>query len=225
MIRETRVRQRLPADVRIRQILDAAFAEFSTRGFTCTRIDDIAARAGVSKGGIYTHFDSKEEVLHALLERLLLTSLMDVPAFLEGEVTLERVADLLAGELYEWAVSPPVVAMLRLLIAENARLPSLVEQWQERTENRFVDAIGKMLTKGIKQGHFRPGAATQTPLLLIAPIAQMCLRQTIRATPFTEIALIRYQTAYRQQLMEMLSPSSGDGNGNSPVRALQDRFG
>lgn len=57
----TRARQRLPADVRNRQILDAALAVFSERGFEAARMDDIAARAGLSKGGLYAHFRSKDE--------------------------------------------------------------------------------------------------------------------------------------------------------------------
>ncbi|WP_147483533.1 helix-turn-helix domain-containing protein, partial [Burkholderia pseudomallei] len=68
-------RCRLPADIRINQILDAALAEFSASGFAGARIDDIAARAGMSKGGVYTHFGSKDEIFEALLARTLMPPL------------------------------------------------------------------------------------------------------------------------------------------------------
>ena len=63
-------RRRLPPAVRVGQILDAALQEFSQAGYAGARMDDIALRAGLSKGGLYAHFDSKEAVFEALLERL-----------------------------------------------------------------------------------------------------------------------------------------------------------
>ena len=53
--------------MRVGQILDAALQEFSAAGYAGARMDDIAARAGLSKGGLYAHFASKEEVFEALL--------------------------------------------------------------------------------------------------------------------------------------------------------------
>ena len=65
------LRQRLPPEVRVLQILDAALVEFSERGFAAARMDDIARRCGLSKGGLYAHFAGKEEVFEALLTRSL----------------------------------------------------------------------------------------------------------------------------------------------------------
>lgn len=62
-------RRRLPATVRATQILDAALRVFAEKGIAASRIDDIAAVAGLSKGGIYAHFKSKEEIFEALLTR------------------------------------------------------------------------------------------------------------------------------------------------------------
>ncbi|CAN7791435.1 TetR family transcriptional regulator [Caballeronia sp. LjRoot34] len=66
------------------QILDAALAESSTRRFTFTRIDDIAAPVVLSEGGLYTHFESKEEVFQALLRRPPVTSILDERALAQG---------------------------------------------------------------------------------------------------------------------------------------------
>ncbi len=54
-----RRRQRLPAEVRVQHILDAALAEFSRQGYNAARMEDIARSAGLSKGGLYAHFPSK----------------------------------------------------------------------------------------------------------------------------------------------------------------------
>ena len=64
-------RRRLAPQLRIAQILDAALVEFSERGFNAARMDDIASRCGLSKGGLYAHFQSKDEIFKALLNRSL----------------------------------------------------------------------------------------------------------------------------------------------------------
>lgn len=61
--------RKLPQDVRIQQILNAARACFLADGYYQTRVEEIASRAGLSKGGVYFHFRSKREIFHALVER------------------------------------------------------------------------------------------------------------------------------------------------------------
>src|ERR1043165_9431557 len=53
-------------DARPPEILDAALAVFAQKGFAATRLDDVAARAGITKGTIYLYFDSKQALFEAL---------------------------------------------------------------------------------------------------------------------------------------------------------------
>jgi AcrR family transcriptional regulator len=62
-------RTRLPAAERRDQLLDAANTVFSKVGFEATRMEDVAEAAGVAKGLLYKHFDSKDALFEALLER------------------------------------------------------------------------------------------------------------------------------------------------------------
>ncbi|WP_408491792.1 DEAD/DEAH box helicase family protein [Paraburkholderia sediminicola] len=73
-------RRRLPANVRVDQILDAALEEFTLRGFASTRIDDIAARAGLSKGGI-----EKAQLPQSLLNRLIRLAAFQNPEFYRAQ--------------------------------------------------------------------------------------------------------------------------------------------
>ena len=68
---DTRKRVRLKPEVRSRLILEAALVEFGARGFSATRIEDIARRAGLSKSGVYAHYAGKEEIFEALLNLTL----------------------------------------------------------------------------------------------------------------------------------------------------------
>src|SRR5689334_18310529 len=64
---KTRWRRR--AEARPDEILEAALAEFTERGFEVARMEDVARRAGLSKAGVYLYFDSKDALLKALIER------------------------------------------------------------------------------------------------------------------------------------------------------------
>jgi AcrR family transcriptional regulator len=60
---------RLPAEDRRAQILDAAFEVFSEKGFHGTRTRELARRAGVSEGLVFSHFPTKEALIRAILDR------------------------------------------------------------------------------------------------------------------------------------------------------------
>src|SRR4051794_1460766 len=72
----TTARWRRRKDARPQEILEAALAVFAERGFAAARMEQIAARAGVSKGTIYLYFDSKESVFRALVHEMLGTQLV-----------------------------------------------------------------------------------------------------------------------------------------------------
>ena len=63
--------QKLPRDERVDAILRAAVDEFLEKGYDGSSMDAVAARAGLTKGGLYHHFSSKEELLFAVHERLM----------------------------------------------------------------------------------------------------------------------------------------------------------
>src|SRR3954469_24062736 len=65
---EPEARWKRRAGARPDEILDAALAEFTERGFEAARMEDIAKRAGISKGGVYLYFPSKTALLEALIE-------------------------------------------------------------------------------------------------------------------------------------------------------------
>src|SRR6202022_157505 len=85
-------------------IVEAALDEFIARGFTATRLDDVARRAGVAKGTIYLHFRDKESMFEELISTAivpLLGRLVPQPS-MSGTVrdALERFVDVFVTEIY-----------------------------------------------------------------------------------------------------------------------------
>ncbi|AEQ50614.1 TetR/AcrR family transcriptional regulator [Pelagibacterium halotolerans] len=76
-------RKNLTPQARRAQLVDCAQILFATKGYEATTIGDVMAMAGVSKGGFYHHFQSKEALLEALAERMALQALATIEPILE----------------------------------------------------------------------------------------------------------------------------------------------
>lgn len=172
-------RRRLPAAVRIPQILNAALEMFSERGFADARMDDIAAQAGLSKGSLYLHFKSKEHLLEALLFHFL------TPGHIEdwdrsGElVTPDLVMELVANRAYEQLISPPAVKAIRLLVAEGPRVSAVVSLWRRHLDETINPVLQRLIATGVAQGTIRAGALVEQPNLIFSPIVFVVMRQLV----------------------------------------------
>jgi AcrR family transcriptional regulator len=163
-------RQRLPPTVRVGQILDAALQEFSAASYTGARMDDIALRAGLSKGGLYAHFASKEEVFEALLARYLCPPRLDARALVEGSATPRHLAERLVNHLYASLANPAMISAMRLLLAESLRVPHLARRWREQTADAHQADIAQLLELARARGLCGDGAALRHPWLLLSPV-------------------------------------------------------
>ncbi len=159
------------ADARPDEILDAALAEFGERGFDAARIDDIAARAGVSKGAIYLYFDSKEAVLKGLIER----EVAPVAALLSGiaargagdPAAALRLIVKTAAALTQragFAATPKVV------LAVAARFPEIGQHYRERVVDIGLGAIEALFSKGVASGVFRDIDPVAAARMVMGPI-------------------------------------------------------
>src|SRR5450631_3449712 len=122
-------------------IIEAALDEFVARGFTATRIDDIASRAGVAKGTIYLHFKDKESMFEELIRTALvpLIGRLHAPPAMGGSVRdmiegfarmfIQEVANTRRGEI------------VRLIVAEGPRFPSVADFYYREVVSRGLAAM------------------------------------------------------------------------------------
>lgn len=171
--------RRLPATVRIQQILDAAQIEFSERGFFNVTIDDIAARSGMSKGGLYAYFDSKDALFEALLARSLTPpELQDMPALSE-QVSANELAEWLVNRLYQFMGNPQAIATFRLIIAESERASHLLEQWQKSVLQPHIQKLGETLHQRTRRLNRPESIIVREPWLVLSPIAHMMVSEIV----------------------------------------------
>ena len=176
--RETAPRIRLTPQERVPLILDAAMHEFARRGFAGTRMDDIAARCGLSKGGLYAHFQSKDGIFEALLARSLAPPQWNEPPPPPLSEGPRAFAQWVVQGLHAGLAQPAAVATLRLLVAEGARVPHLVAAWEQTVVQPCVAQLGEMLL--IRSGgRLADSVIVREPWLLVAPVAHALLSQVV----------------------------------------------
>jgi AcrR family transcriptional regulator len=155
------------------EILEAAFAEFSRNGYATTTLEQIAERAGVTKGTIYVYFDSKEQLFITMVRGLMKVTLDILQEMLETHQG--STADLLRAQfsfIYQYIVEDRRRReMARLLIAEASRFPALTDRYQEEIHRPCMEFLEKTIQRGLDRGEFRKSAVTECPLVIIAPIA------------------------------------------------------
>ena len=150
-------------------IVDAALDEFIARGFTATRLDDVAKRAGVAKGTIYLHFKDKE----ALFEELIRTAIVPVvdrittPPPLNGSVrdALEGFARTFMQEV----ASTPRADIIRLIIAEGPRFPAIADVYYREVISRGLAAIRALIQIGVSRGEISQKQLECFPQIVVAP--------------------------------------------------------
>ncbi|MBP3981809.1 TetR/AcrR family transcriptional regulator [Acidovorax sp. JG5] len=199
------LRQRLPPEVRVVQILDAALVEFSERGFAAARMDDIARRCGLSKGGLYAHFAGKEDVFEALLTRSLAPpDLGEMPVLGAGARPL---AQWVVDKLYDSLGQPGAVATLRLLVAESARVPHLIVLWKRNVVQPQLTLLGSILRTHAVQEGVVPSVITQEPWLALSPVVHALLSQVVLGGVDPK-DLDHYRQGHVALLCELLDPTS-----------------
>jgi len=135
-------------------ILDAARRTFFADGFVQTSVDAIAAEAEVSKQTIYNHFGDKRALFVAVAEAVhaqAQAAAADAgPAFVESG-DLDHDLRLLARIMVESALVKDVVALRRIVIAERARDPALVEAFA-RSRSAFDQAFAEGIRERVALG-------------------------------------------------------------------------
>ena len=139
------------------EILDAAFEEFVKNGYAATRLEDVAARAGVTKGTIYFYFDSKERVFDEMVRhksQAVFPELESHVEKLEGSHT-SRLRALIIFVVHRIAEDRASRETLRFLIAEGTRFPDLVDRHYAEFVAPLIDQFRKLIEAGMAAGEFR----------------------------------------------------------------------
>lgn len=156
---------------RPQEITDAAFRVFAEKGYAAARVEEVARRAGVSKGLLYLYFKTKEELFKAVVRSVVMRR-VDALLVAADETRLSA-EEFIRGPLLEFmkrVPGSPVAVVIRLLIAEGQRHPDLVDYYWQNVVARGLATISRLIERGVERGEFRRTAVSDLPQLLIAPV-------------------------------------------------------
>jgi AcrR family transcriptional regulator len=164
-------RWRRRKEARPGEILAAALEQFVEHGYAATRLEDVARRAGVTKGTMYLYFPSKQALFKAVVNASLVADIA------RGERLLEEHRDgareLLVKVITTWhdaIADTPAAGIPKLMVAEAANFPELGRFYYQEVVQRGHRLVGRVIRMGIERGEFRPVEIEQTVRLAIAPV-------------------------------------------------------
>jgi AcrR family transcriptional regulator len=150
-------------------IIEAALDEFVARGFTATRLDDIASRAGVAKGTIYLHFKDKESMFEELIRTAMvpLIGRLAAPPAMAGSVrdVIEAFAQMFIREV----ASTRRGEIIRLIVSEGPRFPAITDFYYREVVSRGLAGMRALIEIAIARGEIKHKDLARFPQLLVAP--------------------------------------------------------
>jgi len=163
-------------DARPGELLEAALELFVEKGFAATRAEEVAKRAGVSKGTLFLYFASKEELFKAVVRENI------SGRFSEWSIELENFegssADLLRYCMTAWwerVGATKASGISKLMMSEAGNFPELAAFYQEEVVKPGNDLIRRILQRGVDSGEFRTLDVEYGVYLLLAPMMFLAL--------------------------------------------------
>jgi AcrR family transcriptional regulator len=161
---------------RPKELLSAALDVFVERGFAATKLDDVARKAGVSKGTLYLYFKNKEDLFKAVVRETVVPNIVQSEKLLaeyQGE-TKELFKEL----IQYWHKQMSALSMAgicKLMFAEASNFPELASFYHAEVIQRHEQMMTQLLQRGMNRGEFRPLDLSVMPKIIAAPMLMLTL--------------------------------------------------
>ena len=153
------------------ELLDAALDLFVEKGFAATRAEEVAARAGVSKGTLFLYFPSKEELFKAVVRENISGRFAEWNQ--EFELFEGTSADMVRYCMRVWwsrIGATRASGITKLMISEARNFPELAAFYQQEVIRPGTELIRRILKRGIDAGEFRPVDLDYAVFSIVAPM-------------------------------------------------------
>jgi TetR/AcrR family transcriptional regulator len=153
------------------ELLDAALDLFVEKGFAATRAEEVAARAGVSKGTLFLYFPSKEELFKAVVRENMSGRFHEWNE--EFETFEGTTADMVRYCMRVWwerIGATRASGITKLVIAEARNFPDIATFYQQEVIRPGTELIKRILQRGVDSGEFRPLDVDHAVFSIVAPM-------------------------------------------------------
>src|SRR5438552_5415514 len=186
--RKARPRWQRRKAARPAEIVTAALEVFVERGFAAARLEEVARRAGVTKGTLYLYFKSKEALFKAVVRETI------VPVIAQGEAlaqsftgTARELVERLVREYWRLVGETELAGIPKLMMAEAATFPQLTRFYYEEVVTRGHRLMAGVIERGIKSGEFRPVDVMVAAKLAMSPLIHATVARRAFASCMPEV--------------------------------------
>jgi TetR/AcrR family transcriptional regulator len=138
------------------ELLSAALDLFLEKGYTATRVEEVAQRAGVSKGTLFLYFSSKAELFKAVIRENISGRFAEWGEELKTfEGTSEELLHYCLHSWWERVGSTRASGLPKLMMSEAGNFPELTQFFQQEVVQPGNDLIQRILQRGVERGEFR----------------------------------------------------------------------
>lgn len=197
-------------EARPAELTAAALALFVEKGYAATRLEDVAALAGVSKGTLYLYFDSKEALFKAVVREGLLPALAEgeklVAGFTGDSATLLREV---GNGMWRLIGAQRIGGIPKLIFAEARNFPEIASFYHQEVILRGTALIRSVIRRGMVSGEFRTVDVDAAIHIVLAPVLmRMIWRHSLDICAAANIADETYFNEYFEIMLRGLSVAS-----------------
>ncbi|MEJ8825557.1 TetR/AcrR family transcriptional regulator [Variovorax humicola] len=198
-LRTVSVKRERRKEARPGELLDAALDLFVEKGFAATRSEEVAARAGVSKGTLFLYFPTKEELFKAVVRENLSGHFTGWNK--EFEAFEGSTPDMLRHVMRLWwqrIGATRLSGITKLMMSEGSNFPELAAFYQAEVVMPGHDLLRRMFRRGVERGEFRPLDIDMAIYTIVAPMiflmlskhsSNICMAPSIALDPEQYIAM------------------------------------
>ena len=159
------------ADARPAEIVEAAYAVFSEKGFASARLDDIARRAGISKGALYLYFETKQDIFEAVVKDAIAPNIGEIEAFALGfPGPFEQLIRLVVPRVADLASRLGMGKVIKMVIGESGNFPEIARVWHDDVIAKGIGVLTRVIEQAQARGEVRAGEARQHALSIMGPL-------------------------------------------------------
>lgn len=191
------------AEDRPREICTAALEVFSEKGFAAAKLDEIARRAGVSKGTLYLYFKDKEDLFRAVVRDTMAPNIGAIAtAAATAEAPFADIVRMLLPNFADIAGRVPVGGVAKMVIGESRNFPELAKVWHDEVASKALGLIAGMIAAAQERGEVRPGDPRFHAFTLMGPMLMGVLwRETLQPAGGAELDLKALATQHAETVL------------------------
>lgn len=159
------------SEARPGEIVQAALEVFAERGFAGARLDEIAAKAGISKGALYLYFETKDDIFRAVVREAVAPNLDRVEAVLaQAPLPFPDLLRMVFAQVVQLIGTSRLGAVAKLVIGESRNFPELARVWHDEVVSRALSLMSGAIARAQARGEVAPGDPRLYAFSIVGPI-------------------------------------------------------